>query len=299
LRLKMQAFQARQQALREELDLLIQASLPRQSLLRITAELQRLRSALGLDHAEARLAQLRKQHGRCSGRAGHSFERQALALSREYIVPDLFRRRSTASADRLRILTGVTLGAARTEFDQVLIQQPRGRQCLVDVLAVVEVKRNINDLAHGFRRRQENLAWLTGASAHYDPALYRTGLFRSGHFDREAIHQEGGESYRFDPGSFHRFRRDPAAGMFLDRLYLITQTGMMWGLSSAAMARFRFRVATDEHWEPDLDSCLLPLWRWFQALAEPIETPDLLRIYCLSARRGQQVLVKGPVAANQ
>jgi len=105
------------------------------------------------------------------------------------------------------------------------------------VLAVVEVKRNLNDLAHGFGLRQENLAWLTGDTAHYDPGQCRTTYFRSGHFDREAIHQQDGDSFVFARSSFSRFRRDPAAGLFLDRLCFITRAGTMWGVSTAALAR--------------------------------------------------------------
>src|SRR5205085_9755144 len=136
-------------------------------------------------------------------------EHRALALTERHILPDLLRARADGASDRrVRILRRVTLGAARVEFDQLVVRVPAAAGRPVQVLAAVEVKKNINDLAHGFRLRQENLAWLTGDAGGYDPALYRTGHFRSGHFDRPAEHREGGDAFLFAPGSFRRFRRE-------------------------------------------------------------------------------------------
>src|SRR5262249_14103426 len=150
----------------EERAALLASSPEHQALLRVTAELNELRTAVGLDREEARLEELTRQQGRHTGRAGASFEELALELTRSRIAPGLLPRGEEAPGG-LRVLRGVTLGAARTEFDQLVVR-PRGDQP-VQVLAVVEVKRNVNDLAHGFRLRQENLAWLTGDVAHYDP----------------------------------------------------------------------------------------------------------------------------------
>src|SRR5262249_24549139 len=151
--------------------------------------------------------------------------------------------------------------------------------------------RNLNDLAHGFRLRQENLAWLTGDASAYDPEAHRTKVFRSGHFDREAVHNEGGEAFVLACESFRRFRRDPATGLFLGRLYFITRAGMMWGVSAAALGRIHSRVATDERWDPDSEAYLGGLLRWCQSLAEPLETPDVLRIYEAVPKQARQILV--------
>ncbi|WP_375769733.1 OmpH family outer membrane protein [Archangium gephyra] len=288
LRRKLEAFQDRQQALQREQEQLTRESPPRQELLRLRAELQQLRSRLGLERAEAALAELLLNQGRRSVHAGGGFEQQALALTWQHIVPELVRTESTA---RLRVLTGVGLGAARTELDQLLIRQPRRAGEPVEVLALVEVKRNLNDLAHGFRRRQENLAWFTGDERHYEPLEYRTRHFRSGHFDREAVHEQDGERFVFAPGSFHHFRREPGPGPFLRRLYFITRTGTLAGVSTAALARIRHRVATDERWRLQDDASLRELLRWCQSLAEPLETPDVLRLYCSVPGRARQVLV--------
>jgi hypothetical protein len=291
LQRKLTGFQDRQRALQHEQALLTQASPPRQEMLRIRAELQQLRERLGLERADAELAGLLLSQGRRSGTTGGGFEQQTLALTWQCIVPDLLGRERARATARLRILTGVGLGAARTELDQLLIRQPLRPGQPVEVLALVEVKRNLNDLAHGFRRRQENLAWFTGDAAHYDPLEYRTRTFRSGHFDREAVHTQDGERFVFAPGSFRHFRREPGTGPFLRRLYFITRPGTLAGVSASALARIRHRVATDEQWPFQDDASLRELLRWCQSLAEPLEAPEVLRLYCSVPGRARQVLV--------
>ncbi|MFY0573750.1 hypothetical protein ACN28S_04705 [Cystobacter fuscus] len=217
---KLAAFQARRRALLREQASLIHESPARRDLLRIRAELEQLRSRLGLERAEAELAELSRDQGLRSGHAGQSFEQQVLPLTWRFIVPELLGR---GDAARLRVLRGVGLGAARTELDQLIIRQPRRPGQPVEVLGMVEVKRNLNDLAHGFRHRQENLAWFKGEAGHYDPGLYRTRHFRSGHFDREAVHEQDGERFVFSRDSFRHFRREPGIGLFLRRLYFITR----------------------------------------------------------------------------
>jgi hypothetical protein len=292
VRQKLEAFLARQVALREEQRELILSSPERQTLVRIEAEWQQLRSGTGLDREEDRLDGLLKQQGRRFDHSGDSFEEQAFQLTQNCFLPDLLRGCPSGEAvQRVRVLRGVTLGAARTEFDQLVIRQPRRIGSAVEVLAVVEVKRNINDVAHGFRQRQENLAWLTGDESQYDAGLYRTGHFRSGHFDRHAIHEQDGEAFLFAPGSFRRLRRGPGADAFLDRLYLITRPGVLWGISTANLARIGYRVATDDGWQPDSDAYLGGLLRWCQSFAGEIETPDVLQLYIASPQRGRRVLL--------
>jgi hypothetical protein len=288
---KLADFEARQRLLTDEEVRLIHASGPRRELRRLHAELHRLRLNLGLEQAEARLAESLRQQGQRSGHSGEAFEELAESLTWRLIVPDLLRRAGDTARQRVCVLRGVTLGAARTELDQLVIRRSRTPEGPVEVLALVEVKRNINDLAHGFRQRQENLAWLTGDAAHYDPRQYRTRYFHTGHFDREAVHEEGGERFILTCGSFRRFQREPDSHQFLKRLYLITRVGMLAGVSASALARIRHRVATDERWQPEREAYLRSLLHWCQSLAEPLEAPDVLRLYGSTPRRARQVLV--------
>jgi hypothetical protein len=291
LRDKLTHFQARHEALRTEEAELIASSPARQHLLRLRAELQQARTAAGLDQEEAHLDVLLTQGGRRAGRSGESFERLALDWARHLILPD-FASGSDAAGRRL-VLTGVTLGAARTEFDQLIVRQSNEEGQAVEVLGVVEVKRNINDLAHGFRQRQHDLAWLTGDASRYDAALCRTSQFPSGHFDRPAVHQHDGQAFLLDRGSFRHFQRDPAADLFLDRLYFIMREGPLWGLSTAALGRVGYRLATDLRWQPDSEVYLGRLLDWCRSLAEPLETPDVLDLYASTPARAEQVLVAG------
>jgi hypothetical protein len=293
LRHKLAAFQDRQQTLREEQVRLIRASPARQELLRLQVELQHARARLGLGSEEARLAELTRQQGQRSGHSGEAFEQLAVRLTWRYLVPELLGSREAGAIQRLRVLRGVTLGAARTELDQLVIRQPRRPGQPVEVLALIEVKRNLNDLAHGFRLRQENLAWLRGDTEHYEPTQYRARYFRSGHFDREAVHEEDGERFIFARGSFRHFRREPGLGLYLRRLCFITRAGSLTGVSTAALSRIRHRVATDERWQPQSEAWLRELLRWCQSLVEPLETPDVLRLYCSVPGRARQILVVG------
>jgi hypothetical protein len=290
---KRAGFHARLVELQTERARLAVSSPYRQVLLRASEALQRLRAAVGLEHEEEELARRLKHQGRRSGHSGAAFEQLARTLTETLLVPELLRHsRSGVPRGRVRILHGVTLGAARTELDQLVIRQPPGGRPTA-VLAVIEAKRNLNDLAHGFRLRQENLAWLTGDAGGYDPATYRTGRFKTGHFDRPATHEQDGQTFVFAPGSFCRFRREATGGPFLRRLYFITRTGTLWGVSSAALARIGFRVATDEGWNTDDAGYLEGLLRWCRSLTEPVEAADVIRVYAATPGRAGQVLVTG------
>jgi hypothetical protein len=279
-------FLAQRLRLEEEQDELIQSSPEQQDLLRLAGDLRRSWEAIGLDREMVRLAGLLKDRGRGSGRAGTDFEQDALALTRRFILPEL-------GADGLHVLRGVRLGAAGVELDLAVVRRAGGPEQPVEVVAVVEVKRNINDLAHGFLRRQIDLAWLTGAKSAYDAAEHRTRQFPTGHFDRPAVHWQDAAAYLFGPASFRRFARDADNGYFLAGLYLVTRAGPVWGVSGAAQARISARIATDEDWNTADDAYLGRLFDWCRSLAGPVETPDVLRLYTEPAERVRHLLVIG------
>jgi hypothetical protein len=282
---KRDAFAVRRRELEEEWAALSQASPERQALLQAAAALEGLRAAIGLDREEARLNELLTSRGRGSGRAGTAFEDEALEIARTRILPVV-----APDPAGVHLLRTVRLGAAGVELDIAIVRRPAGPDEPVEVLAVVEAKRNINDLAHGFLRRQIDLAWLTGDRSAYDPAEHRTGFFDEGHFDRPAVHWEDRQAFLFAPGSFRHFKRDES-GYFRDGLYLVTRAGPVWGLSGAALARVAAAVSTDESWDPEDEAYLGRLFEWAKSLAGPVETPDLLRLYASDPGRSGQLIV--------
>lgn len=280
LREKLNGFRARRAALEAERDERIAASPERVLLMPLDAEVKRLRDASGVGAQEARLDEMMRAQGRRSGRAGAGFEAAALRVVRERLLPEL-------GDGPLTVLTGVRLGTARTELDQVVVRGSGGSP--VEVLAVVEAKRSPNDVAHGFTRRQADLAWLAGHRAAYDPARHVTRHFPTGHFDRAVTHEQDGARFVFDPTSFRRFR--PENGHILAGLYFVTRAAPLAGLSGAALGRLRHRVATDERFAPADDAYLAELLAWCRRLAEPTETPDVLALYAAGPERARQILL--------
>ena len=274
---KWEDYRRRLRALDEELTDL-RGSPEREALRAAEAALRRAREAAGLDRAEAELAALLAARGRQAGRVGESFEDTAAAAIGREVVPEV-------AAGGVRVVRRVRLGTG-AEFDALVVREPVAGGA-AEVLAAVEAKRDVNGIVHGFLRRQADLAWLTGDVGRYDPAAHRTRAFPAGHFDRAVA--AGG--VRLGPGSFARFRRDAAAGWFLDGLYLATRAGPMWGLSPAALARVAAWVATDEQFDPNAPDYLARLYRRCLALAGPVEAPDVLRLYATSETRARQVLL--------
>jgi hypothetical protein len=277
---KLATFRAKRAALADELAALQGACPELQGLLQIMSEIRAIKSAAGIDRLEAELADRQTARGRHSGRSGESFEDAAAAVATGFLCEP-----------GARLFRGVRLGSARTEFDLLAARVADGGAA--EVRAVVEAKRNPNDLARGFLHRQDDLAWLTGEHGRYDSAVYRTRAFPTGHFDRPSEHNEGGTTVRFDPSSFRRFRRDPAAGVFLDGLHLVTRVGPLWGVSGVALARIATIVATDVDWNPDDDGYLESLRARCRALAGPLEAPDVVRLYAGNPDRGRLLAVAG------
>jgi hypothetical protein len=293
LRAKLDDFRDRHRRSLAEHSALARASPERRALDRASAELERLRAAVGLGREEEALAALLRGRGRRSGRSGAAFEELALGVVREHLLPELVAAEGAGAPEDLRVLRGVTLGAPRTELDQVVTRGAAEHGAPVAVLAVVEAKRNVNDVAHGLRLRAENLAWLAGCAHGHDPADYRSGRFPDGRFTGTAEHREGGETFVFAPASFRRFR-DAAGRPVPDRLYLVARAGPLWGLASSALARLAARVATDERLGAEGDDSLGTLFRWCRGLAGAVEAPDVLRELLGDPADARRVLLLDP-----
>ena len=274
---KQQEFANRQAALRGELAAAIEASDARRALDRAAAAVDAGRADAGLPAMEAALREDQRGVGQESTRGGARFEEVAEAVIRAHLLPELAAACGCDTGE-LRILRGVTLGAAGIEVDHLVVHRPGGTDETV-AMAVVEAKRNINDIAHGFLQRQQNLAWLTGDRAAYDVERTRTRSFPTGHFDRPAIHTQDGERFTLTARSFAGFRRDPETGHFLSGLYFVTRPGWLWGVGSSAMTRLAHRASTDERWAPDDEAYLIALLEWLREMTGPCEAPDVVAMY--------------------
>ena len=253
----------------------------RQALQKISVQLERAREATGMLELERALEGALSAQGQRAGTLGSGFEKKALAITRRWILPRL-----TRDPAPLKILTNLRVGDGRTELDQLVI---RPRAGAAQVLAVVEVKRNLADLGRGFAQRQENLAWLTGDHTGYEAEQHRTHVFPSGRFDRAVEHQVGTARYQLTERSFSLFRR--TEGRFLRRLFFICKVGPLFGMSSAVLSRLQFRVATDIHFELEDPVYLAGLLEWVQALADPMEAPEVLALYARTPQCAKNVLI--------
>jgi hypothetical protein len=284
---KLGVFRDRAEESRERLRELVMASGQRQALDRVSAKLAAAREEVGFAREVARLEELQRKQGRSSGRSGAAFERAASEVVRGALLPELAGR----SSDSLAILHGATLGAARTELDQLVVRPAGDPETPVEVVAVIEAKRNPNDLAHGFLRRLENLSWLAGHREGYEAEAYRTASSPGGHFDGEARHIERGVRYAFTRDSFARFLPDLQAAAIPRDLYLVTRIAPLWGIASSGLSRIAHRISSDLHWDPEDPAYLEDLLRWCQTLCAGTEAPDLLRRYTADEERARRVLL--------
>ncbi|MCB9881764.1 MAG: hypothetical protein H6834_08245 [Planctomycetes bacterium] len=247
--------------------------------------LERLEQDSGLRDAEQALVQHQKHRGRRAGNQGDDFERLALEVLRETVVPELTRQGET-----LHVLSGVTLGCARAELDHVIVREYARRS--VDVRAIVEVKRNVNDVASGFRMRQENIAWFRGAHEGYDPVLYRTQRYQHGHFDREAVHEApDGHSFVFDRRSFQRFKPDDRKGHYLKHLYFFCDRRPLLGIGASEYSKLTYRIQTMPEFDLADDRTLTQVFHWLCEMAPAIQTRDVLEWYARRKPLATQILL--------
>lgn len=251
---------------------------------RAKGSLERLREEIGLTDAEAELEALGRKQGNSSTASGSYFETVSSEATHRLILPDI-----THAGEQAHVLHGVTLGCARGELDQVVVVR-RGEGAAVEVRAIVEAKRNINDLAHGFRQRQENLAWFAGDSSGYDPQLYRTDRYTEGHFAGPVTHEEDGETFLFDAGSFESITKDAESGWRLDHLYFVTEQRPLLGVGMAEHGQILNRVATDPAFNIDSKVVLGKYRKWAQQLVEPMQTEDVLALYAKTEEWARQIV---------
>ncbi|WP_166822263.1 AAA family ATPase [Thalassoroseus pseudoceratinae] len=284
---KLASFQQQLAESRAQLHQMIDATPERKKRDRALASLSKFREEIGLEDAERKLAELRREKGGRVGKSGRDFESMTEEAIRRHVFPEL------GDSDRLEYLNGVTLDSARAELDGVIVSrhQAPDESSVADVLAIVEAKRNINDLAEGFLMRQENLAWLTGDASGYDEAEYRTRIYEAGHFDRVSQHTEDNEIDHFDISSFQKFQRDASTGHFLHGLYFATRDRPLLGVTPGELARILHRVASDPSFDIDRPTVLRRYLKWAREMVSSFQTNDLLKIYAANPQIADQILL--------
>lgn len=233
---------------------------------------------LGLRGREKLCQQLSSGEGRGRNERGRSFENAAYSTLTELLKPKIVdkyllnTRTLTCDDDEIFCLRNIKFGMASVkggtaEFDSLVCRSVKGdRESLsgaggswnsnmkngrvyVEVLAVVEVKRNPDDLGEAFSCYQPSLRWLCGLEEEYDPGDYRTKAYPRGHFDVDFYHTisgGNGEKARtlvFNRASF-KYLRDmrvelsgkDGGSLFPSSLYFITRHSNLDCMSSKAMA---------------------------------------------------------------
>lgn len=287
LREKFQSFQDDQAALGREEAALIQGSPEYSNLQKDLAALQRFEESIGLPQENEKLQSLQRERGKNSGKSGQDFESFARNIVSARLGPLL-----SAPGETLHCLSGVTLGCARGELDFVLVCD-RGKQQPVELRGIVEVKKNVNDIAESFLTRQENIAWFVGEEDHYDPEKYRTAVYRQGHFDKSAIHKEDGREWRFDKESFAFFKRDDKSGHYLHRLCFLTRLRPLLGASGGEQSRLIHSFATDFYADSESEDYLRELREWIREWHSDFQSRDVLSYYLDSPELAEQILFIG------
>jgi len=251
---------------------------------------------LGITRLKRELDQMLKKQSQSTGTAGKRFEEISTDLCNNEILPmfidsSLSSEEQASERDRLRILSNVTLGLARSEFDNILIRKADKPEEPIEVLAMIEAKRNMNDLIKGFNMRQENLGFLCRNEEKYDKAAYRTKRFTAGVFDREAVHEEHGESYVFAPSSFRHFQVEPKSGHYLERLFFIADTRRLQGLSSAEYSRVTFKMSKDVHFDPNDLEYVESFQKQVYEMVSSFQTRDVLELYAANSQWANRIFM--------
>jgi hypothetical protein len=176
----------------------------------------------------------------------------------------------------------------------------------VEVLAVIEVKRNIDDLGHAYRNKQQMLAFLTGDVEHYDQAQYRVKtMYPDGVFaqsPRVVAHTESTSNlhYPLNTWSFRLFQRQPptsapteqtslseqhSVGDFLDGMYYIAKRpglGLrLRGVPSKVINPLMHRISTDRcfGWN---DVYMQSIGAWLDERKESIDAAQMINHHITS-----------------
>ena len=164
------------------------------------AEERAFKDSIGLLREEAKLEPLKKQTGLFSGMSGRQFEMASMKIMTENIFSTLREKEFSSPEPKedpkkdLILLTNLTMGSS-FEIDQLIVLRGENDSDPVTVLAYVEAKRNVNDIAKSFTQIQTVIGWCTGTLGKYDPAIFRSRTNPTGHFEKPIYHEQDGVTY--------------------------------------------------------------------------------------------------------
>ncbi len=288
---KLVGFQSKLSALDEEETQILTQTPEKARLDEAELALNRYREDIGLVALEEEILLLNKEQARHTNRAGTRFEDVCRAFAEAEMLPQLKERGDSIEPGRIFILGGVTLGIAHTEIDNIIVRVADDPKEPVEVLAVVEAKRNINDVASGFFMRQQNLGFLTNNDTMYEPERYITKVFREGRFDKPAVHKEHDREFCFSVDSFRHFSPEQGVGYFVDRLYFVVQKRKLLGADSGFLSRIMHRVSTDANFDLNDDAYLRSLHQWILETLPPLQTRDVMEYYAQNEAWAKQFFV--------
>ena len=230
---------------------------------------------------------LLQQQGQSYNNNGVSFEDLSYHLIQDYIYPQI--NINMFPKDNWSILRQVKLGCARAEWDYVVIEQQDPMKP-VHVLALIEVKRNANDIVHGFEVRQENIAWATQDSQGFSKELYKTKVFQDGIFSKSVIHVENGIEYIFSTESFQSFQR-ANNGYYMDHLFFITRFKRLLGMTNSEYQKIFYRLSTDYELNIHNEIDLMNFLNWCKDIVSEIQTKNILQLYANNEQWKKQIII--------
>jgi len=169
---------------------------------------------IGLNLAIQNATALSSKGGDGRNSRGKNFESRARLLLEELLVPSIADKYGY-DKDDVFIVQNMKLGMAsikgtcseldcmicvRSERPLTLDVKPKGTFC--KVLAIIEVKRNPDDIGEAFAGYQQSLSWLSGIKEAYEPESWITKAYPNGHFSKPFMQDWNGESLIFTSESF-------------------------------------------------------------------------------------------------
>ncbi|NUM33478.1 MAG: hypothetical protein HUU50_02960 [Candidatus Brocadiae bacterium] len=282
---KLELYQKDLECLKKEQKIMLDSLAEKHALDKAEKELWNFKEKIGLNQKEKELEDILYAQAQRTTSAGANFE----ALSREaiekHIIPSVAKNLTKEQKASLRILSNVTLGCARAEIDYLVVLPDEKN---TRVLAIIEVKRNINDIAWGFLIKQENIAWFTGDVNAYSAESYRTHIFQEGHFNKVVYHEEEGKRLSFDQSSFAAFKRE--GKYFIDDLFFITDARPLLGMLSSDYRKFIYRISTDMNFDLENKEYLQDLLAWIRSFISPIQTRNILELYATRETWAKQIV---------